>query len=99
MITNELEYLGYVDTEYVSPTLIQNYINNYNFDSTSGWTMTGNTRPILTKQPSLSNCCGRFVTEDGTKVFKSIIDDFVEGNYSEDNAYKPYMRLTFTDGD
>ena len=28
-LTMEGEYLGYVDTDFISPALLQNYINNY----------------------------------------------------------------------
>jgi hypothetical protein len=36
----EGEYLGYTDTNFVSPTLIQNCITNPKFESKSGWTAT-----------------------------------------------------------
>jgi hypothetical protein len=31
------DYLGYIDSTYNSPTIVQNYITNYNFESSSGW--------------------------------------------------------------
>ena len=91
-LTSSVEYLSYVDTEYVSPALVQNYINNYKFDSTSGWIITGSSRVTLGKEPTITNCYGRF--ENG--VFYSMIDDFINGQYSEDKTYTPYMQVTFT---
>ena len=92
-ITSDTEYLSYVDTEYVSPALIQNYINNYNFDSTAGWIVTSTSRTTLNADPKITNCYGRFI--DNT--FRSMIDDFLEGKYSEDNTYTAYMQVTFTE--
>jgi hypothetical protein len=86
-MTSSVEYLSYVDTEYVSPALVQNYINNYSFDSTAGWIVTAPTRVTLNNEPKITNCYGRFV--DGK--FVSMIDDFLSGKYSEDNTYAPYM--------
>jgi hypothetical protein len=51
------DYLSYVDTQFVSPTLVQNYINNYDFKSKSGWYAA----PGKTKaKPEVINVYGRF---------------------------------------
>ena len=92
-ITSDAEYLSYVDTEYVSPALVQNYINNYNFDSAAGWTITSASRTTLNADPKITNCYGRFIGS----TFRSMIDDFLKGEYSEDNTYTAYMQVTFTE--
>jgi hypothetical protein len=89
-----------VDTEYVSPALIQNYINNYEFDSAAGWTATSEYRTSINEQPSVVNRYGRFIKETiGTEeqtVFRTMTDDFLKGAYSESNTYDAYMEIKFT---
>lgn len=85
------EYYGYTDTEYVSPTLVQNCITNYNFKSNSGWTATQTTKVASDIKPSTEGVYGRFVDD----TFKSIVDDYFDGTYSDTNIYKSYMKLEF----
>jgi hypothetical protein len=75
----------------VSPTLIQNCITNYNFKSNSGWTATSSTGISSNVKPSAEGVYGRFV--DNT--FKSIVDDYLDGDYEDTNTYKSYMKLEF----
>ena len=85
------EYYGYTDTEYISPTLIQNCITNYNFKSNSGWTATQTTKGSSNTKPSAEGVYGRFVNNK----FKSIIDDYFDGSYHDTNTYKSYMKIEF----
>mgnify|MGYP003307983149 CR=1 FL=1 len=49
----EGEYLGYTDTNFVSPTLIQNCITNPKFESKSGWTATATEQDSSTQKASV----------------------------------------------
>lgn len=82
-------YLGYTDTEFVSPTVIQNYISGYTFESTGGWVATATTAQSTDIKPTIENVYGRFFNES----FISIVDDFYSGEYSEAKTYTPYMKL------
>ena len=84
------DYYGYTDSDYVSPTLIQNYITNYNFESKTGWIATSSAEYSSNEKPEVINAYGRF--ENGS--FFAITDDFVNGNYTEENQYLPYMKIT-----
>ena len=90
-LTMEGEYLGYVDTDFISPALLQNYINNYNFESKSGWIATASNLASSSKKPEIENVYGRM---DGK--FISIIDDFYDGKYTTTTAYTPFMEMTFS---
>jgi hypothetical protein len=84
----EGEYLGYIDSEFVSPTLIQNCINNYNFESKAGWTAVQSND---SQKPSVENVYGRF----NARKFSTVTDEFYNGSYSSDNEYKAYMKMSF----
>lgn len=92
-------YLGYVDSEFTSPTLIQNFINNYNFESTSGWTASASIALSSAEKASVQNVYGRFEGEETNRKFVSITDDFYNANYSESRTYTPYMELSFSNAD
>ena len=62
------EYYGYLNTNYVSSTLIQNYISNTQFKNTSGWT---GTRFISGTPAKVENVTGRF-SDSG---FVNVIDE------------------------
>lgn len=85
------DYLGYTESEFVSPTLIQNCINNYNFESTGGWTATSSTKTSSVDRPKVENAYGRF--ENST--FSTITEDFLSGSYTEGKTYTPYMKMEF----
>lgn len=87
----EVEYLGYEESEYASPTVIQNYITGYKFDSTGGWTATSTSNSASSNKPEITNIYGRFDSNE----FITIVDDFLSGAYSEANSYAPYMRMDF----
>lgn len=88
---DDVDYLGYVDTTYVSPTTVQNYISGYNFEGTSGWTATSDSATSGNKRPEISNFYGRYLNNK----FISITNDFLDGSYNEKNTYTPYMEMTF----
>ena len=92
---DDVDYLGYIDTHYVSPTVIQNYISGYNFESISGWTATSTTATSSADRPVVENFYGRYDVNNG---FISITDDFLNGSYNENNTYTPYMKMTFFRG-
>lgn len=98
VISLDENYLGYVDSEFTSPTLIQNFINNYNFESTGGWTTSASTALSSAEKASVQNVYGRFSvpTPPASREFISIIDDFYNASYSESNIYTPYMKLSFS---
>jgi hypothetical protein len=85
-------YYGYIDSEYISPTLIQNYVTNYNFKGNSGWTATQNFEISSDTKPSTEGVYGRFIEDEG---FRSVVDDYLKGEYSDNNPYKSYMKLEF----
>ena len=84
-------YYGYTDTDYVSPTLVQNYITNYDFKKTSGWTPTQTTKVSSNTKPTVESFYGRYV--DGE--FRSIVDDYLKGTYSDLNNYTSYLKMEF----
>jgi hypothetical protein len=85
----ESNYFGFEETEFVSPTLIQNFINNYNFDSGAGWTAATKVASSGEKRPLVENIYGRFFNQK----FYPIVDDFLEGSYLDTYEYKPYMKM------
>lgn len=93
-IKNGIDYLGYTDINYVSPTVIQNYISGYNFENTSGWTATSTTATSSADRPTVENFYGRYYNNK----FISITDEFLNGSYNEKNVYTPYMKMTFFRG-
>lgn len=99
------EYYGYIDTEYISPTLLQNCITNYNFKTDSGWTATQSTKISSNTKPSAESVYGRFITKTSTEgdvptittFFKSIVEDYIDGTYADTNPYKTYLKMSFKD--
>ena len=78
------EYYGYLNTNYVSSTLTQNYISNTQFKDTSGWT---GTRFISGTPAKVESVTGRF-SDSG---FVNVIDEVA--NMSK-YTYSAYMKLT-----
>ena len=96
-ISLQEDYLGYTKTKFVSPSVIQNVITNYNFESTSGWTATAQSQQSSLEKAEVENIYGRFYQEDeqSPAKFISIIDDFLDSTYDEDNEYTKYMKMSF----
>ena len=89
-------YLGFVESEYRSPSLIQNCITNYNFEGSSGWRVSSDDNTSsLTEKAQVESCYGRFVEVAGAKKFKTIAEDFIDGEYADSISYIPYMKLGF----
>ena len=88
-LSYDSNYLGYTDSEFVSPTVIQNCISGYTFESTGGWIATATTAQSTDIKPTVENVYGRFYDDS----FISIVDDFYGGEYSEAKTYTPYMKL------
>ena len=91
-VTVKGPYLGYSESQFVSPTFVQNYITNYNFESKSGWIATAASQEDSSTKPQVVNICGRF---DNSGTFHSLIDDYKEGEYDSENTYTSYMKMTF----
>jgi hypothetical protein len=72
-VTIKGNYLGYTDSEFVSPTFVQNCITNYNFDSSSGWYATAAKQENSSTKPKVENICGYFKEDEG---FVSLIEDY-----------------------
>ena len=92
-ITQTGDYLGYEDTKFISPTLVQNYVNNYDFQSTGGWIATSSAQYSSSTCPTVQNVYGLF----NNQTFTSIVDDFYQGSYDEANDYKAYMKISLFD--
>ena len=94
-VTQRGEYYGYTDSEFISPSLVLNCINNYNFESTGGWTATASTKYTSSEKSSVENVNGRF-PNPGNAPFKSVLDDFYEGNFNDTiGYYKNYLKMSF----
>ena len=63
------EYLGFEETEFVSPTTIQNYISNPKFSSTSGWVAGITSSTNNTKKPKIEAVTGYFTTFGSGKQY------------------------------
>lgn len=89
------DYLGYTETEFISPTLVQNCINDYKFESGGGWTAaSAKANESSDKKNQVQNVYGRF-----SPAFSSISEDFLKGEYSEGYKYAPYMHMKFFNTD
>jgi hypothetical protein len=88
------DYLGYTEKNYVSPAIIQNYVTDYLFEDNLGWYATSSSASSSEDRPEVSNTYGHF---NESNEFKSLIDDFLTGQYSENNTYNSYMEMTFKD--
>lgn len=96
------DYLGYTESNFVSPTLIQNYITNYKFESDGGWTATASSGKVSKERATVESTYGRFGdTEDGDETNKliTISEDFYASKYSEDRVYKARLKMLFFNND
>ena len=86
------EYYGYLESEYISPTLVQNVISNAEFKNTSGWVGTYyGTASYVENKPTVEAVNGRFDSNVGK--FYSAIEDLKNGNYRS-GQYTPYLKIT-----
>ena len=101
------EYYGYLDSEYISPTLVQNVISNTDFKNPSGWTSTsgwvGTYWGDVNNQKQdygvkVESVLGRFFETEGRKIFKSLSDDIANNSYSASRAYSSYLKVTVPAG-
>lgn len=80
-----VEYLHYIESKFISPTLVQNVINNYNFESKAGWYGQSGGKAENT-----------YAYYNG-ETFKTAIESFTDGTYDVKSPYKAYMKLSFMD--
>lgn len=78
-------YYGYLETEYVSPALVQNVISNTTFKNTSGWIGTRKKGGGLAK---VENVVGNF----SQGKFNELISNF---STMLEEGISSYMKLTF----
>ena len=91
----------YTETEYESPILIQNLISNTTFKSTTGWT-----GQYLTELVEKTDEEGEYEAKNGNQVKTrgatrdvitnpDIVEDLLNGEYSENIKYIPCLRAIF----
>ena len=101
-IRNNVEYYGYLESEYISPVLVQNVISNADFKTsvnqagTSGW--VGTYHGTLNNQKEtygvkVESVLGEFQTNGGKTEFHSITDDFSDYSYDANKNYTPYLKI------
>jgi hypothetical protein len=88
--SNNIDYYGYLDNQYMSPTIVKNLVSNTSFTSTSGW-IGASTSGASEDKATVENVYGRF-DSDGT--FISSIDDLKNGITNQYDNYVAYMRIT-----
>jgi hypothetical protein len=79
----------YTDVEYTSPSIIRNYITNPSFETTSGWIATGAHPKIDATKTLVESVYGRIGTD---KKFISLLDDYLQGTYSEAYTYESLLK-------
>lgn len=83
------KYYGFIDKEYVSPTLVSNLVSNTQFQNTYGW-IGASTSGSSDDKATVENVYGRFVNDK----FVSSIDDLKNGVTNKTDEYVAYMRIT-----
>ena len=79
---DNIEYYGYVDVEYISPTIVKTYTTNPTAESVSGWTGAKLDGEEGTKSAKVELAYGRF--KHG--IFVSCVDD-TDGNFEDYDSY------------
>ena len=90
---NGEDYYGYIDNEYVSPTLVQNFVTNYEFKGTSGWTASYyGTSPNAQNNhaPELLATYGIF----RNNKFQTVLEELQSNRYIPTANYLPYLKTT-----
>lgn len=86
------EFYGYYDIECYSPTLIQNFVTNPNFDSTTGWIGTKSNKDDTAA--TVRNVYGYF---DGDK-FIDTADQLIDGTFNPNNTeLASYLEIKLED--
>ena len=82
------------DTEYITPNIIQNYITNNTFQSTSGWTGAY----VITNQNQAENFFNQTL-KWGANCFvdttPKLLNDLMVGSFDGTKTYKPYLGASF----
>ena len=94
------EYYGYLNSEYTSPTFVQNVITNSEFKGSTGWvgtycgkTTAGATPNNRSKIGAKIDCLyGRF---NANNIFTSAQDDLKNKTYNDDTEYQAYLKVVF----
>lgn len=99
---DNVEYYGYLESEYISPVLVQDIISNADFKSSTGWTGTsgwvGTYYGALNNQKEtygvkVESILGDFQTEGGQTEFHSITDDLSNHSYDAKKNYTSYLKI------
>lgn len=84
----------FTDTEYIAPNIIQNFITNNTFKSTTGWTgsyaIITKTDPenYINKQSTLGTKCSVGTTPN-------LLDELVGGQFDQNKKYKPFLSAQY----
>ena len=88
---------GYTDTEYVTPNLIQNFVTNNTFKSTSGWIGSY----IAPNEAANNNKGSDYDANIEVVVYDerghNLVDAFTNKGFSESTTYTPYLHVKFPD--
>jgi hypothetical protein len=68
-LTYQEDYLGYEESKFNSPSLVQNVITSYNFENSSGWTATAQSAQSSKERPSVETAYGRFIKSNENLVW------------------------------
>lgn len=93
------DYYGFVETETVTPQIIQNYVSNHTFKSTAGWRGAVIDDDEVTQQKDykkedyVGRCEAGGVRKNKEGKWISLITDFNNGTYSDSYTYKNALHL------
>lgn len=94
---NNLELCGFTETNYITSNIIENYVTNNTFKSTSGWrgaTITDGEKVIESKDRIAKPKCEAIaIDESGT----TLLDDIKSGAYAEKadtSIYEPCLKIS-----
>ena len=96
---NDVEYYGYIDNEYYSPTLLKNMITNTEFKNTTGWHGTYRiTAPNAeAKGVSIETEYGHFINNKFSSVAEELSNGTYDPEYNDSNTetekYYPYLKV------
>ena len=96
-----IEYYGYVDNEYNSPIIIENFITNDEFNGTSGWNGTFDALNSTLRDPAkIEVAYGKFEQKtlpSGASLtgFESVVHKLEHGTFDPDAKYPSYLKIVF----